>query len=147
MSGFFPFLGDSAHNLMRRKTMNTSVLIAKLMGPTMVVMAVAMLKDRDGITQLTREFINSRALVFLAGVFTLLGGLAVTIHHNIWVADWPVLITLLGWAMILGGIVRVALPNVVEAWGEKMLEVKNGLTIAGIVWLAIGVFLSFVVYF
>ena len=57
------------------------------------------------------------------------------------------MITLLGWAMILGGIVRVALPNVVEAWGEKMLEVKNGLTIAGIAWLAIGVFLSFVGYF
>ena len=48
---------------------------------------------------------------------------------------------------LLGGIVRVTLPNIVEAWGEKMLEIKNGLTIAGIVWLAIGVFLSFVGYF
>lgn len=127
--------------------METSVLIAKLMGPTMVVMAVAILKDRDDITQIAREFINSRALVFLAGVLTFLAGLAVTIHHNIWVADWPVLITIIGWAMIIGGIIRIAMPNIVVSWGEKMLEARNGILLAGIVWLAIGAFLSFVGYF
>ena len=127
--------------------METSILIAKLMGPTMVVMAGALLMDREGIAKMAREFIDSRALVFLAGVFTFIGGLAVTIHHNIWVADWPILITLIGWAMIVGGVIRIALPKVVVAWGEKMLKADGGILIAGIVWLVIGAFLSFVGYF
>ena len=127
--------------------METSILIAKLMGPTMLVMAVALLKDQDGIKQMAREFIKSQALIFVTGVFTLLGGLALTIHHNIWVADWPLIITIVGWGMIIGGIIRIALPNIVKSWGEKMLEPEHGIMIAGIVWLIIGAFLSFVGYF
>ena len=54
---------------------------------------------------------------------------------------------MLGWAMIIGGIIRIAMPNIVVSWGEKMLEMKSGILIAGIVWLAIGAFLSCVGYF
>ncbi|MEP0940658.1 MAG: hypothetical protein ABJH63_18705 [Rhizobiaceae bacterium] len=127
--------------------METSIYIAKLMGPTMVVMAAALLKDQDGVKAMAREFIGNRSLVFVAGVFTLIGGLAVTIHHNIWVVDWPLLITIVGWAMVVGGIVRIALPELVKSWGEKMLQPEHGLTIVGVVWLLIGGFLSFVGYF
>ena len=80
-------------------------------------------------------------------MFTFLAGLAVTIHHNIWVADWPVLITIIGWAMILGGIIRLALPKLVKTLGAKMLNHNSGIVIAGLVWLALGGFLSFVGYF
>ena len=123
--------------------METSILIAKLMGPVIMVMAIALLRDADGMRKMGREFINNRPLVFVAGVFTLLGGLAVVIHHNIWVANWPVLITIVGWAMVFGGIVRVALPELVKCWGEKMIGPKQGIMIVGLVWLLLGLCLSF----
>jgi hypothetical protein len=117
------------------------------MGPTLIVMAAALLKDQDGIKQLARDFVDNRPLVFVTGVFTLLGGLAVVIHHNIWVADWPLSITIVGWAMVVGGIIRIAFPELVKSWGEKMLEPQYGGLVIGIVWLLIGALLSFVGYF
>jgi hypothetical protein len=42
-----------------------------------------------------KEFIGSRALIFITGVLALLAGLIVVNAHNLWVPDWRVLITAL----------------------------------------------------
>ena len=43
------------------------------------------------------EFLNSHALIYLAGIITLTAGLAIVLTHNVWAADWRILITVLGW--------------------------------------------------
>jgi hypothetical protein len=120
-----------------------SVLIAKLLGPILLVAAVTMLANPKDILEIAREFLNSRALVYLAGVLAMLGGLAIVINHNIWVADWPVLITLFGWASLLGGIARIALPSVVKSVGGAMIEHPAAVRAIGAVWAVVGAFLIY----
>ena len=38
-------------------------------------------------------------------------GLAVVLTHNVWVADWPVLITILGWLTAIAGAFRLLAPQ------------------------------------
>jgi len=127
--------------------MATSILIAKLIGPVLLVAAVAMLANPKDIQEIGREFLKNRALIYLAGILAMLGGLAILINHNIWVADWPVLITVFGWASALGGAVRIALPSVVQSIGSAMIEYSGMMRIAGAVWVLIGAFLTYKGYF
>ena len=127
--------------------MENSILIAKLMGPVIAVAAIAMLKNPEDLVSMGQEFLKSRALIFVAGVLALLGGLAVVNFHNVWVADWPLLITLFGWAMVVAGVIRMALPDVVQSMGDAMLKRTLFVRLIALVWLVIGAGLTYAGYF
>ena len=127
--------------------MATSLLIAKLIGPVLLVAAVAMLTDAKDLQEMGRQFLKDRALIYVTGVLAMLGGLAIINGHNIWIADWPVIITLFGWAMTIGGAVRMALPSAVRSIGGMMLENPALIRVSGAVWVLIGAFLTYIGYF
>jgi len=35
-------------------------------------------------------------------------------HHNIWVKDWRVLITLIGWIAVIKGVLLIAFPQLIS---------------------------------
>ena len=91
--------------------MQTSILIARLIGPLLVMTGLIMLVTSQAVQDMAREFLASRALIFIAGVLALLGGLAIVNTHNVWTAGWPVIITIFGWLAVIGGIVRMGFYN------------------------------------
>ena len=80
--------------------METSVLLATLVGPMMLVLGLFVTFNPARIRRIGREFLDSEALIFLSGVITLPVGLAIVVTHNVWAADWRGLITLIGWIAI-----------------------------------------------
>ena len=117
------------------------------MGPVLLVAAIAMLADIKDLHEMAREFLKNRALIYVTGVLAMLGGLAIVNTHNNWIADWPLIITLIGWAMIIAGAVRMALPSVVRSMGGAMMEYPTMIRISGAVWALIGAFLTYKGYF
>ena len=81
-------------------TMTTSRYIARLMGPVLLIvgigMIMGMLTEGDAYSSLMKEFIGSRALIFVTGALVLVAGLAIVNAHNLWVPDWRVIVTVLG---------------------------------------------------
>jgi len=79
--------------------MNTSRYIARLMRPVLLIIGIGMIAglfvEAESYSSLMKEFIGSRALIFITGVLALLAGLIVVNAHNLWVPDWRVLITAL----------------------------------------------------
>ena len=66
-------------------------------------------------------------------------GLAIVLTHSVWVASWPVLITILGWLMTIGGAARIVCPHSTEKpSGDAMLQEQDGADIARRVWLVLG---------
>ena len=127
--------------------MQTSILIAKLIGPILLVAAIVMLVNTKDLQQLARGFMKDRPLIYISGILAMLAGLAIVNTHNVWILSWPVIITLFGWASILGGIVRMALPGVVQTVGGAMLENPAVIRVSGAVWVLIGAWLTYVGYF
>lgn len=127
--------------------MATSIQIAGLMGPILLVAAIAMLMNAQDIQEMARRFLEDRALVYVSGVLAMLGGLAIVNAHNVWVADWPVIITLFGWAMIIGGATRMALPFAVNMIGSAMTQNPTLIRMSGAVWVLVGAFLTYKGYF
>ena len=108
--------------------MPTSVFLAKLLGPILLVTGVAMLVNRKDLDALAQELLRSRALLFLLGFIDLSVGLALVLTHNVWVADWRIIITLLGWLLLVRGAVRLLIPDQIKAFATTFLRNTNAVT-------------------
>ncbi|HXG78102.1 MAG TPA: hypothetical protein VNJ31_02015, partial [Methyloceanibacter sp.] len=75
--------------------MSTSKYLARLMGPVLALaaigMAIGLMQEGESYSSLMKEFIGSRALIFITGVLALLAGIAIVNAHNLWVQDWRVI--------------------------------------------------------
>jgi hypothetical protein len=74
-------------------------------------------------------------------------GLLLVLSHNVWVMGWPVIITILAWMILVGGILRLFAPEYAIKVGRRFLKEPVHITIMGIINLVIGLFLLFRVYF
>jgi uncharacterized protein YjeT (DUF2065 family) len=122
--------------------MTASILLARLIGPVLLVAGLTGLFNPKLLKELGREIIAGRALLFLAGILTLVTGLAIVNLHNVW-AGWPVIITLFGWIAIVSGIVRIAFQDLTRSLGEALMASDTVLRVAGITQVALGGFLAF----
>ncbi|MBI3699275.1 MAG: hypothetical protein HY242_02355 [Afipia sp.] len=126
--------------------MPISIFLAKLIGPTMIVIGLAVLINQEDFRKLSGEFISSRALLFLSGLVMLPAGIAILIVHNVWRLDWRVLITIMGWLLTVGGAVRLLAPRFVTDRATHVLKHPQMPLIAGIIWATVGFVLFFYGY-
>jgi hypothetical protein len=122
--------------------MQTSIFLAKLLGPVLLVAGIAMLVNRKNLDAIAQELLRSPLLLLLLGIIDFAIGLAIVLTHNVWVADWRLIITLLGWLLMVRGAVRMLIPEQVKALGTKLLK-NSTLVCASLgVAIALGVVLS-----
>lgn len=83
------------------------------------------------------------ALILFGGFINLVFGSLIIISHNIWVSDWRVMITIIGWLLFIRGIVWLAIPSVMVRWVGKMTGSFKPFYIATIVGFIIGIILCY----
>ena len=127
--------------------MDASIFLARLLGPALLVMGAGLLVNRDNSGALAREFLDSPALIYLAGLIALALGLALVLTHNVWEFRWPLIITILGWLSLIAGILRIVFPATVMRLGERLIATDGWAPVAGIIYLVLGAWLSFAGYF
>jgi hypothetical protein len=123
--------------------MTTSKMIAGLIGPTLVAIAAAMLINFASFPALAEQISRDPALIFVSGVLLLVAGLAIVRAHNIWAGGWPVLVTVLGWVAVLGGLVRMLFPIQLAAIVAVVGQSTGVIATGAVVLLVLGAFLSF----
>jgi hypothetical protein len=127
-------------------TMAQSIFLAKLIGPFFALVGLGVIINATGFRAIAKEFLNSPGLIFLTGILTLPVGIAIVLVHNVWVANWPVLITIVGWLTLLTGVVRTVAPQQVASRGKTISAYWNFPYVAGAIWLAVGAVLCFFGY-
>jgi len=126
--------------------MPISKAIAGLVGPTLAAIAVGMLFNLASFPALAEQVSREPALIFLSGVLLFVAGLAIVRVHNVWSGGWPVLVTILGWLALVGGLIRILLPTRLAEIAAGFGQNTGLITAAAIVLLVIGGFLSFKAY-
>lgn len=122
--------------------MTNAELIAGLAGPLLIAVAAALLINRRTVADLVTGTLNGPEFIFFSGIFTLLAGLAIVRTHNIWSAEWTVLITILGWLCVIGGVIRIIWPERVTQLRNSMMQSENAITAWALVALLLGAFLT-----
>ena len=123
--------------------MNTSILIAKYMGPVMLVAGLSFFINRKNLRAIFEDFMSSPGLIFIAGFIALVLGLTLVIFHNHWIAGWPVLITIYGWLALAGGVMRIVFPDVAIKMGRAMMQRDGLLLTSGAANILLGLFLTY----
>lgn len=95
-------------------SMELSIFLAKLLGLYFLIMAADMLIRRRELESAVRDFASSKGLLVFTGSVSLLLGLAIVIAHPIFESNLQGLITLLGYLLILRGILRIAFPTRIQ---------------------------------
>jgi hypothetical protein len=112
--------------------MTNSKQIAGLVGPTLIAMTLS-----------ESEFIQPHLydtqiapVVYLSGTLLFVAGLAIVRVHNCWTGDWTVLITLIGWFAMFGGLFRMFATGLYQQRSQN----TTALLAMEIMLLAIGIF-------
>lgn len=123
--------------------MTISKTIAGLIGPTLIVIAAAVLVRLGSFQAIADQVSREPALIFLSGILLFVAGLAIVRAHNIWTGGWPVLVTVLGWLAIVGGLVRLLFPTWFAAVAAQLGQSTGLIAAVAIVFLVVGAFLSY----
>jgi len=83
-------------------------------------------------------YTEDRAITIATGYITFLLGLATVVAHNVWVADWRVAITILGWVTLFKGIEKIGFP---ERINKKAKMFRSGQVFWGGIIFLIGAWL------
>jgi hypothetical protein len=122
--------------------MTNAELISGFAGPLLMAVSAALLINRRTIAGVINDISNAHGFIFFAGILTLLAGLAIVRAHNVWAFEWSLIVTLLGWMAVIGGIVRILWPDRIAAISNKILNNENAVTAWALVALLLGAFLT-----
>lgn len=84
------------------------------------------------------EMTDDKSFVISTGYITLLMGLVTVVLHNVWVADWRVAITVLGWSTLIKGMMKIGLPDVIHKQSQRF---KQNQFVSAIMLIILGVYL------
>jgi len=111
--------------------MELSIIVAKTIAVIYISSGIAVLIGQINFNNITADFEKSPALTFVAGSFGIIIGMVLVEYHNNWVKNWTVLITIISWSFLIGGLIVTVFPKSISfinkyykhsrAWGFYMI--------------------------
>jgi hypothetical protein len=126
--------------------MQPAVFIARLVGPAFVAVGLGVLLNGPFYTSLLAEATRSPTLIYFSGLISLIPGLAILNVHRTWTSDWRVIITILGWLLVIGGVIRIVLPATTAALAADLYSKPAVLLFVSAIVIVVGGFLTFFGY-
>jgi uncharacterized membrane protein len=122
--------------------MDSSILLARLIGPYIIVIGVSLIFNQKIFRKIMEDFPKNPSLVFITGILTFVAGLATVLFHNIWVADWRVIITIFGWLALIKGLLLVLLPGTLLKTTKLYSDNLKLVLVPWGIMILIGIFLT-----
>lgn len=123
--------------------MELSLYLAQLLSIVLVVVGLAILLRPKHYAKAYKNWMKSDGLMLLTGMITLVLGVVLVLAHNVWVASWEVLITIVGWGAVLKGVLILLLPKEMEKLMNSVLKFNWLLPLGAVIWIAAGLYLGY----
>lgn len=93
-----------------------TIFLSRLVGLYCILAALSMMIRKETIVETVTMLLHNSPLMFIVGILTLAGGLAMVLAHNLWSGGaMAVVVTLVGWLTLVKGLLFLFLPPEVEA--------------------------------
>lgn len=123
--------------------MKNSIYIGRVMGWYFVIFGLVILLRHQVMHAAILQIATQPALLFFVAINTLIIGLLLVVAHNVWVRGWQVVITILSWLILIGGLVRVSMPEIAIKGAEWWIHNPTYLTVVAAIYVILGVFLLY----
>ena len=117
-----------------------SIFLAQVIGLYLFLVSLAMLVHQHRFKKTMSDLLGNVMLITLTGALMLVLGLLIVVDHNIWIPDWPVIITIIGWILLLQGLMRLFVPDAFIKMAKDM-QGKVVYTLLCWIRLFIGIYL------
>ncbi len=121
-----------------------TLFLAKFFGLYFMIMGIFMLTRKETMASVKEAIKANPALLMITGVLQLMIGLILVITHSIFAFSLTILITLIGYLCLFGGIMRIFFPGKVIEFMERSFSGKSmdgwgiGLIVVGVILLFYG---------
>jgi uncharacterized membrane protein len=116
----------------------TDAQIFQILGITYLAVGIGILSNPDFYRKMIPGFMENPPAVYLGGLVALVIGYLLVTFHNIWVKDWAVIITIIGWMALIKGLCLIMLPNVSMKISNYFVRITKYLTTWAIVVIILG---------
>ncbi len=126
--------------------MNMSIFLAQFFGLYLLLMAIPLFGNPGHFFERYQACFENEAIQLFSGFMHVMLGLAYVLLHNLWVNDWRIVITLIGWLVLLEGISIIYFPTRTKDIFRKVIrEIPSYLW--GTVCLSLSAFLVYKGFF
>ncbi|MBS0655748.1 MAG: hypothetical protein JSR46_08220, partial [Verrucomicrobia bacterium] len=92
--------------------MDHAILLARIFGPLYIIIALWVLLRTDHVTNVLATIKTNQTLLYLGGTINLLLGLVILALYSTWSWHLVVILTIIGWAQLIRGILVFFAPQV-----------------------------------
>jgi uncharacterized protein YjeT (DUF2065 family) len=125
----------------------TDAHIFQILGIAYLAVGIGILVNPDFYRKLITDFMENPPAVYLGGLVALVIGYLLVTFHNIWVRDWSVLITIIGWIALIKGLFLLVLPKVSVKICNTLGGMERFLTVEATVVIILGVLCGWLGFF
>ena len=118
-----------------------TLFFTKLLGIYMLVGGIALFTNKKMIEDWVQNVSKEPGFRMMGGMIALLFGLVIVLNHNMWTDFQTGFVSFFGWVAILKGVFIMIFPPFYE---KAAGFVKGKIQIAGILWLVIGAYLTYI---
>ncbi|NCN52300.1 hypothetical protein GW943_00605 [Candidatus Parcubacteria bacterium] len=104
--------------------MDISIFLAQVFGLYFVITGIAMIVRPRAVETLIAT-LAKRDFIFVTGFVALFIGVPLVLMHNIWDGTWRVVVTVIVWAALLKGVMRLFMPDMTAEWGKRLAGNRN----------------------
>ena len=124
--------------------MQNAMWLASIFGPFMTILGLWMLLYADNLMKVWNAAKNAPASFYFGGVSHLLIGLAILSQYDMWSWDAYVLVTLLGWVLVIRGVMTLFVPQLLI---QLCMSNTSFMKVMGIIPLVWGLALCWLAFF
>ena len=111
--------------------------LANMWGFLFVVLGLIFLIQPKNIAHIF-SLVEQPITLFLAGLINLVLGIVLVLTYNVWDSSWKVIITMLGWLVLLRGVLILLSPETVKKIVEKVKTKTDWISIGLVIFVIIG---------
>jgi uncharacterized protein YjeT (DUF2065 family) len=121
--------------------MNVATVLAEVIGAVFVLVGLSTLNKKN-FRSVMDDLSKSRGLTWTVGIVTFLAGAVTVSLYNVWSSNWEVLVTIVGWLLIIKGLFITLFPNTSIPFYRKFTS-NGALMASGIIAIVIGLVLFY----
>ncbi|OBF54234.1 hypothetical protein A5756_14655 [Mycobacterium sp. 852002-53434_SCH5985345] len=122
----------------------TTRFFSRVLGPFLVIVDVTAVARASDMQSLLSQFEANSMWTFVTGAFILLLGLTIVAAHQNWRGAAAAIVSLLGWLIVLRGLLLVAFPKFFASLANDMIGAQAWWIAACVVFAVVGVYLTYV---
>ncbi|MBP6860180.1 MAG: hypothetical protein KBC38_01295 [Candidatus Pacebacteria bacterium] len=125
--------------------MVSTVFLASLWGPAILAIGLGMMLNKAYYVKIYRGIQNEMLAVLILGLGGIAAALAQIQAHNVWGTLPEILVSFLGWGLLVKGIAMAVFPKFADKGGDFAANTKIVPSVA-IILILLGVYLSWFAY-